>query len=556
MKNLTLGIALCGLIYSCSSKSTVSEGNETTSNNGTHTKASAQSQATFDELHRLQFHFTPPAGWMNDPNGMVFHKGEYHLFYQHYPDSTVWGPMHWGHAISKDLIKWEHLPIALYPDSLGTIFSGSAVVDKNNTSGLGTKENPAMVAIFTYHNTQGEKAGRNDFQTQGIAYSLDNGRTWDKYKANPVLKNPGIKDFRDPKVAWFEKGQKWIMTLAVKDHISFYSSKNLLAWTKESDFGADIGGHGGVWECPDLFKLPVTGTGQEKWVLIVNINPGAPNGGSGTQYFVGKFDGKNFVLDNEFKAQLTGQANTPGAVKKGEGIWLDYGMDNYAGITWSNVPEADGRRLFIGWMSNWKYANVVPTEKWRSATTIARTLTLENTPAGLRVASMPVKELKNIYGATHQLQAQAVTSSLDISEKLPFNTPTFEVNLELEPVGTEGNFAVELSNPKNQRILIGYDGPSKRYYIDRTNSGPSNFSKDFAGIHYAPRLAADTKFPIKLLIDVASVELFADGGKTVMTDIFFPDEKFTKIRLLSNKGEIKLTAGNVTELKSIWNLVN
>jgi sucrose-6-phosphate hydrolase SacC (GH32 family) len=288
-------------------------------------------------------------------------------------------------------------------------------------------------------------------------------------------------------------------------------------------------------------------------VLIVNINPGAPNGGSGTQYFVGQFDGKNFVLDNNFKAQLTGQSTTPGSVKKGEGIWLDYGKDNYAGVTWSNVPESDGRRLFIGWMSNWQYANVVPTENWRSALTVARTLTLENTPSGLRVASKPVKELQNIYGATHKLTAQTVTDAFDISEKLNLNNPTYEVNLDLEPVGTAGGFAVELSNPKNQRLLIGYDAASKRYYIDRTQAGPSGFSKDFAGIHYAPRIATDAKFSLKLLVDVASVELFADGGKTVMTEIFFPDEKFTKLRLISNKSQLKLNGGYVTELKSIWN---
>jgi len=553
MKKITLGIVLCGLLYGCSSKQTASEGNNTatTDKNQTETDNSATA-ATFDELHRLQFHFTPPTGWMNDPNGMVYHNGEYHLFYQHNPDSTVWGPMHWGHAVSKDLVSWEHLPIALYPDSLGTIFSGSAVVDKNNTSGLGTKENPAMVAIYTYHNAEGEKAGRKDYQTQGIAYSLDNGRTWTKYKANPVLKNPGIKDFRDPKVSWYEKGQKWIMTLAVADHISFYSSRNLLDWTKESDFGSDIGGHGGVWECPDLFKLPVAGTNEEKWVLIVNINPGAPNGGSGTQYFLGQFDGKNFVLDNSFKAQLTGQSTMPGSVKKGEGIWLDYGKDNYAGITWSNVPESDGRHLFIGWMSNWQYANVVPTEKWRSATTVARTLTLENTPAGLRVASQPVKELQNIYGTTHKLTAQTVTNAFDISEKLSLNTPTFETNLDLELAGAAAGFAVELANTKNQRILIGYDAASNRYYIDRTQSGNNDFSKEFAGIHYAPRIATGSKFPVKLLVDVASVELFADNGKTVMTEIFFPDEKFTRLRLIPNKGQLKLNAGTVTELKSIW----
>jgi fructan beta-fructosidase len=556
MKKITLGIALCGLLYSCSSKQTASESNTTDTENKPLTEAGTQSSPTVEELHRPQFHFTPPAGWMNDPNGMVYYQGEYHLFYQHNPDSTVWGPMHWGHAISKDLVHWEHLPIALYPDSLGTIFSGSAVVDHKNTSGLGTQGTPPMVAVFTYHNAAGEKAGRKDFQSQGLAYSLDKGRTWTKYKGNPVLKSPGIRDFRDPKVSWYEQGKKWIMTLAVADHISFYSSKNLITWTKESDFGSDIGGHGGVWECPDLFKLPVAGTGEEKWVLIVNINPGAPNGGSGTQYFVGAFDGKNFVLDKQFKAQLSGQSTAPGSVKKGEGIWADYGMDNYAGITWSDVPEADGRRLFIGWMSNWNYANVVPTEKWRSACTVARTLSLENTPAGLRLVSQPVKELKGLYGATHKLEAQIVAAAFDISEKLPFSSPTFEINLEVEPLGAASGFAVELSNTKNQRVLIGYDASRKQYYIDRSHAGPSGFSKDFAGIHYGPRVSTNATFPLTLLVDVASVELFADGGKTVMTDIFFPDEKFTKIKLLANKGQVKLKSGQVSALKSIWNPAN
>jgi fructan beta-fructosidase len=529
--------------WSCSSGTTTTE------------KASSaittQAEAS-EEAHRPQFHFTPAAGWMNDPNGMVYHQGEYHLFYQHNPDTTVWAPMHWGHAVSKDLVHWEHLPVALYPDSLGMIFSGSAVVDHQNTSGLGTKDNPAMVAIYTYHNAAGEKAGRNDYQTQGLAYSLDKGRTWTKYKNNPVLKNPGIRDFRDPKVTWYEKGKKWIMTLAVTDHISFYSSPDLITWKRESDFGAGIGGHGGVWECPDLFKLPVDGSGEEKWVLIVNINPGAPNGGSGGQYFVGAFDGKKFVLDKQFQAQLNGQAGVPGAVKKGEGIWLDYGKDNYAGVTWSDVPAADGRRLFMGWMSNWQYANVVPTEKWRSATTVARTLSLENTPAGLRLVSMPVQELENIKAATRKMEARTIAEALVLSDKLPAGTSTFELNLELAPQGAATGFAVELSNSKDQKVVIGYDAARKQYYIDRSKAGPSDFSKDFAGIHYASRFASAATFPLKLLVDVASVELFADGGKTVMTDIFFPEEKFTNVKLIADKGEVKLLSGEVTELKSIW----
>src|SRR5688572_5533514 len=230
----------------------------------------------FTEQHRPQFHFSPPTSWMNDPNGMVFHNGEYHLFYQFYPDSNVWGPMHWGHAISKDMIYWEHLPIALYPDSLGYIFSGSAVVDHQNTSGLGIKDTPPMVAMFTYHLMEGEKAGRNDYQTQGIAYSLDNGRSWTKYDQNPVLKNPGIKDFRDPKIFWYEGSKKWILILAVQDHIELFESPDLKSWSKNSEFGLGVGSHGGVWECPDLFPLKVDG-GEEKWVMLVSINPGAPN---------------------------------------------------------------------------------------------------------------------------------------------------------------------------------------------------------------------------------------------------------------------------------------
>ncbi len=294
------------------------------------------------EQHRPHFHFTPESMWMNDPNGMVYYEGEYHLFYQHHPDDVVWGPMHWGHAVSTDLVHWEHLPIALYPDEYGYIFSGSAVVDWKNTSGFGSKHNPPLIAIFTYHDVDGEQAGNNDYQTQGIAYSIDKGRSWTKYENNPVLPNPGIKDFRDPKVIWYEPDQKWIMTLAAHDNVRFYSSPNLKDWIFESEFGKGIGAHGGVWECPDLFPMELDGT--QKWVLLVSLNDGGPNGGSGTQYFIGDFDGKTFINDNS----------------KNQILWLDYGRDNYAGVTWSDIPDEDGRRIFMGWMSNWSYAEVVP----------------------------------------------------------------------------------------------------------------------------------------------------------------------------------------------------
>ncbi len=325
-----------------------------------------------DEIHRSKIHFTPAQGWMNDPNGMVYNKGVYHLFYQHNPNASVWGPMHWGHATSKDMISWKHEPIALYPDSNGTIFSGSAVVDVNNTTGFGSNGQQPLVAIFTYHNQEKADNGAVDFQTQGLAFSLDNGKTWEKYKGNPVLRNPGIRDFRDPKVMWHEKTKMWIMTLAVLDRIHFYSSSNLKDWKKESEFGVDAGEHGGVWECPDLFPMEV----EEKtiWALLVNLNPGGPNKGSATQYFLGQFDGKTFQpLSKQTK-------------------WLDYGPDEYAGVTWSNTGS---RRLFIGWMSNWMYANVVPTETWRSACTIPRELKLLKVANDYRITSVPVNELNN-----------------------------------------------------------------------------------------------------------------------------------------------------------------
>ena len=533
MKKLYTAIALVASLHSCNTKQPTTEYQDPVAANSI--------SVEFNEPHRPQFHFSPPSGWMNDPNGMVYHNGEYHLFYQHNPDSTIWGPMHWGHAVSEDLVHWEHLPIALYPDSLGTIFSGSAVVDLHNTSGLGTAKNPPMIAIFTYHDAAGEKAGRNNFQTQGIAFSLDNGRSWTKYEGNPVLPNPGIRDFRDPKVMWYEEGNEWIMTLAVKDHVSFYSSPNLIDWELESDFGVDIGAHGGVWECPDLFKMQVEGSEEEKWVLLVSINPGGPNGGSATQYFVGQFDGKEFVLDEQFKANLNE-----------EGIWIDYGKDNYAGVTWSDVPAEDDRRLFMGWMSNWEYANVVPTEKWRSAMTVARTLTLTETTEGLRLLSNPVEELKEIYGDTYSLEPQTVADTLLVSDKLPFKSSSFQLDLEIELVDAESGFAVELSNDQGQNILVGFDAAINQYFIDRTQAGANRFSNSFLGVHYGPRIASGSILSLKLLVDVASVELFADGGKTVMTGVFFPDEEFTNIKFVAMEGDVRVRSTKVIDLKSIW----
>jgi fructan beta-fructosidase len=469
----------------------------------------------FNEPHRPQYHFTPAANWMNDPNGMVYLDGEYHLFYQYYPDSTVWGPMHWGHAISTDLVHWEHFPVAIEPDSLGYIFSGSAVIDHGNTSGLGTKENPALVAIYTYHDPIGEKEKRSDYQTQGIAYSTDKGRTWTKYAENPVMRNPGIKDFRDPKVSWI-KGKdgsgKWVMSLAVLDRISFYSSSNLLDWTLESSFNLEWAAYGGVWECPDLFQLQAA-DGTQKWILFVSINPGGPNGGSATQYFVGDFDGKTFTTEDT-------------QVK-----WLDYGSDNYAGVTWSNVPDQDGRKLFIGWMSNWDYAQVVPTHPWRSATTLPRSLELVKSGEDYQVASRPVSELQTLRKSTNEFSGESV----NLEEEL--------VELELTPTAGS-DFEVEISNGKGEKVIFKKSGDS--FIFDRTASGLVDFEPRFAKVHTAPLNSLEVK-SLRIFVDRSSVEIFVNDGEMVMTELVFPTEAYSNLKLTGFEN-----SGSRHYLKSIW----
>lgn len=336
----------------------------------------AEQQHHYLEEYRPQFHFSPPEKWMNDPNGLVYNKGIYHLFYQYYPEDIVWGPMHWGHATSKDMVHWKNKPIALFPDEQGYIFSGSAVIDTDNSSGLGSVDNPPLVAIFTYHKAEWAEEGRIDFQTQGIAYSLDNGDTWVKYEGNPVIKNESIKDFRDPKVFWNGKTNNWTMLLVAGDHLQIWQSPDLKDWAKVSEFGKDQGAHGGVWECPDMFPLKVEGTDLEKWVLLISINPGAPNGGSGTQYFIGDFDGKTFTSDQK------------------EHKWIDWGTDNYAGVTYNHTPNND--RIFIGWMSNWDYAQETPTEKWRSAMTLPRKLKLQAVNGTVELFNYPLKSVEKL----------------------------------------------------------------------------------------------------------------------------------------------------------------
>jgi fructan beta-fructosidase len=475
-------------------------------------------QAVFNEKHRPQFHFSPPSQWTNDPNGLVYFNEEYHLFYQHFPDSNVWGPMHWGHAVSKDLINWEHLPIALYPDSLGWIFSGSAVIDTNNTSGFGTKENPAMVAIYSYHNDPIQKQGRNDFQTQGIAYSLDQGRTWTKYTGNPVLRNPGQANFRDPKVSWHEPSNQWTLILAVGNHVEIYSSPDLKTWTFESSFGEIIGAHNGTWECPDLFPLK-DAEGNVHWVMLVSTIPGGPNGGTATQYFVGDFDGSVFT--------------------SGDSIirWLDYGRDNYAGITFNNIPESDGRRIFIGWMSNWDYANVVPTTAWRNAMTLPRTLELFQSENTYYVKSSPVKEL-------HSIESKA----REITPGERFNLKDSLVHIHLQFENIEKGFMLQLSNEADENISFGYTGGE--FSFDRTRSGISDFHPDFAGLHKAPFPGDPRDLVMDIYVDLSSIEIFINDGELVFTELVFPTEPYGFFEV--TEGNEQISKATVQSMNSIW----
>ncbi|TPG63667.1 glycoside hydrolase family 32 protein [Hymenobacter nivis] len=465
--------------------------------------------------YRPAYHFTPAAHWMNDPNGMVYYQGTYHLFFQYYPGGMTWGPMHWGHATSPDMLSWKEQPVALAPDSLGYIFSGSAVVDKNNTAGFGKD---ALVAIFTHHDPKGEKAGTNTFQNQSLAYSLDAGKTWMKYDRNPVLKNPGIKDFRDPKVSWNEATRKWVMTLATLDRITFYSSPNLKDWTKESEFGQKLGAHGGVWECPDLF--PLTLNGKTHWVLLVNLNPGGPNGGSATQYFVGQFDGHTFTPLNE------------------KTKWADYGPDEYAGVTWANTGN---RRLFLGWMSNWEYANQVPTSPWRSAMTIPRELGLRQEGGELYLTSQPAAELETLATKATTLQNVAVKTPVDLTTRLKATGDRHKLTLKTAQLSS---FELVLGNAAGEELVLGYDQAAKQYFIDRSKAGQVGFSPKFAGRATAPRLSAAAGTELTLYLDAASVELFADQGLTAMTEIFFATKPLTTIKLRATRGITFQTISN------------
>lgn len=463
------------------------------------------------EKYRPVFHHTPQYGWMNDPNGMFYHDGVYHLYYQFNPYGSMWGNMHWGHSSSRDLVNWEHHPVAIAPDQWGTIFSGSAVVDKNNTSGFGEG---AVVAMYTSCSLT---------QKQSIAYSLDGGLTFTKYEGNPVVQAP--QECRDPKVFWNDEAGCWncVLVSPLEYEAWIYSSSDLKNWKKESEFG----GHGNVsaiWECPDLFKVSDPATGESKWVLLININPGGPAGGSATQYFVGDFDGKTFTCDT-----------APEVVN-----WLDYGKDHYATVSWSHAPE--GRTMVIAWMSNWQYANQLPTRQFRSANSLARDLTLaKNADGSYRVCVLPSKEME-VMRAAKPVNASFSAGSKDRSVMIPSSL----CEIDMTFTAREGSrVTLRLSNELGEHADLVFDG--KTYTFDRSESGITDFSNDFAVPTVAP--ASDAKEQrVRLIVDLSSIEMFDGNGWWAMTNLVYPETPYNKVEVISENGTCKVKSLKIYSL--------
>lgn len=472
------------------------------------------------ESFRPVYHHTPAYGWMNDPNGMFYKDGVYHLYFQYNPYGSVWGNMHWGHSTSTDLMHWKFEGCAIVPDAWGAIFSGSCVVDHENTAGFGKE---AVVAFYT----SAKSTPWGDIQMQSMAYSLDNGKTFTKYEGNPILTS-SEKDFRDPKVFWYAPGKHWVMILAVGQHMEIYSSVNLKEWKKESEFGAMQGAHGGVWECPDLVEIPVEGTREKKWVLICNLNPGGPFGGSAAQYFIGSFDGKKFV--NESPTQTK---------------WMDWGKDNYATVTWNNAP--DGRCIALGWMSNWQYANNVPTRQYRSANTLARDLTLYREGQELYLKSTPSVEVKKARGKKVSIPSFKVSEKHEIVNLFEEKQGAYEVEIVIQNAGAS-KIAFCLLNDKGEKVSMYYDLNRKQFVMDRSESGTVDFSKDFPAVTVAPA-NVDKELTLRLFVDRSSIEAFGEDGKFVMTNLVFPSQPYVKMCFEADKNGYAVKSLNVYKLQ-------
>ncbi|MCM8711844.1 glycoside hydrolase family 32 protein [Clostridium sp. SYSU_GA19001] len=485
----------------------------------------SKSNNNYKEKYRPQYHFSPEKNWMNDPCGMFYYEGNYHLFYQYNPNDTIWGPMHWGHATSPDMVTWTHLPVALEPDDLGTIFTGSSVVDSQNTSGLFDKGS-GIVSLYTNDN--------KGLQQQSMAFSTDGGKTFNKYKGNPVLKNMGARDFRDPYVFWHDNTKKWIMVLAAGVKVEFYNSSDLKNWNYLSEFGSYEGSHGGVWECPGLFELPVDGDKQNmKWVLKVDVGDNAVGGGSGGQYFIGNFDGTKFTNDNS----------------KTTTLWLDYGSDFYAAQSFSGAKADDGSYYWLGWMNNWKYAQLVPTERWRGQATLPRKVSLKSFPEGLRLVQTPLTQLESLRYGSKKINNKVISPDKNILKG--YSGESYEIVAEFE-LGTAEEFGFKLRKSDSEETTVSYNTKNKNISLNRVNSGEVSFSEYFKRKYTAELKPVDNKIKLHIFVDASSVEVFGNDGKVVMTNLIYPDPKSKGIELYSKGGDVKLVNLEFYKLRSSW----
>jgi fructan beta-fructosidase len=475
----------------------------------------------YDQRYRPQVHFSPREHWTNDPNGLVFFQGEYHLFFQFNPFGDEWGHMSWGHAVSTDLLHWRELPVAI-PEKKGEmVFTGSVVVDRQNTSGFCKPRDECLVAVYTgYDDSPGKTR-----QTQNLAYSVDNGRTWTRYAGNPVI-DLGLADFRDPSVSWDEIERHWLMAVSLpKEHkIRFYSSRDLKQWRRLSDFGP-AGDVAGDWECPDLLEVPDDGGKESIWALKVGLNPGAPQGGSGEQYFLGEFDGTRFVPSSE----------------RGAHGWTNYGKDDYCAISFNGIPRNE-KPILIGWMNNWQYAAKLPTAPWRGQMSIPRRLSLVRDQAGVALRQEPVITALR----ADPINVPMAPGTNEDGNSLP---APFELDVQFASP-SEQIVGVRLYTDEEHWTEIGFDHAKEEFYMDRTRSGEV-VATDFPVRTVTP-LIASRPIDLRVIVDRCSIEAFAQNGTIAMTNLIFPASQNNKVRFFSASGKAVSVTGEAWRLSSIW----
>jgi len=488
---------------------------------------------SYNEPYRPQFHFSPLRNWTNDPNGLVWFDGEYHLFYQYNPMGDTWGHMSWGHAVSRDLTHWRELPVALAEENGVMIFTGSTVVDEHNSSGFCAGRKPCLVAIYTGHTPAADS--RRALQTQNLAYSNDRGRTWKKYAGNPVL-DLHLSDFRDPHVFWSDAGRRWVMAVALpNDHkVLFYGSPDLKQWERLSEFGP-AGAAEGQWECPTLTEVPVQGGGT-RWILKVGLNPGGVQGGSGEQYFVGRFDGARFTSDNPATTTL----------------WTDYGKDCYCALTFTHLPPPRGP-VMLGWMNNWQYASKLPTAPWRGQMTAPRRLQLRQEPGGLRLAQQPVEAIRGLRRNRFSWKGRSATALNTALEARPGATNSFELKAAFPP-GASGETGWKIVGPNGTYTTIGYDPQRRELFVDRAHSGNTGFSPEFPNRASAPLPGVAGTLSLTILVDRSTIEVFAQDGAATISDLFYPPPGELGLQFFAASDEPGPIEVERWDLRSTWKL--